>query len=159
MPIALFRVDERLIHGQVVIGWGSALRPDRYLVVDGPLAESGWEQELYDLGLPQGTTAEYLSPHTARSALDGWRESEVRSVVLTRDVTSMAELARGGLLRGEEINLGGIHFLKGREEVLPYLFLDSGDRTLLEELREEGVEVSARDLPRSPKVPLAVLLG
>ena len=159
MPIALFRVDERLIHGQVVIGWGSTLRPTRYLVVDGALAESGWEQELYDLGLPQGTTAEYLSPQAARSELDSWRESEVLSLLLTRDVASMAELAQGGLLRGEEINLGGIHFQKGREELLPYLFLNAGDRALLEELKEEGAEVSAQDLPGSPKVPLAVLLG
>ena len=47
MPIVLFRVDERLIHGQVVVGWGSKLRPDRFLVVDAALATSEWEQELY----------------------------------------------------------------------------------------------------------------
>ena len=33
VPLVLLRVDERLIHGQVVLGWGSALRPDRYIVV------------------------------------------------------------------------------------------------------------------------------
>ena len=46
VPIVLFRVDERLIHGQVVIGWGHELRPERYVVVDDDLAESPWEQEL-----------------------------------------------------------------------------------------------------------------
>ncbi|NIV57363.1 MAG: PTS transporter subunit IIB, partial [Actinobacteria bacterium] len=50
MPIVLHRVDERLIHGQVVIGWGHQLRPDRYVVVDDELAASDWEQDLYRLG-------------------------------------------------------------------------------------------------------------
>ena len=39
MPVVLCRVDERLIHGQVVIGWGHELRPDRYVVVDDEIAD------------------------------------------------------------------------------------------------------------------------
>ena len=34
MPIVLYRIDERLIHGQVVVGWGGQLRPDLFVVVD-----------------------------------------------------------------------------------------------------------------------------
>jgi mannose/fructose/N-acetylgalactosamine-specific phosphotransferase system component IIB len=52
MPIVLFRVDERLIHGQVVVGWGGPLHADRIVVVDDAIAGSPWEQELYCLGVP-----------------------------------------------------------------------------------------------------------
>ena len=52
MAIVLFRVDERLIHGQVVVGWGTRLHPNRIVVVDDDLAVSPWEQDLYTLGLP-----------------------------------------------------------------------------------------------------------
>ena len=52
MSIALYRVDERLIHGQVVVAWGNLLHPERIVVVDDALADSTWEQELYTLGLP-----------------------------------------------------------------------------------------------------------
>ena len=34
MPITLLRIDERLIHGQVVVGWGERLHMDRIVVVD-----------------------------------------------------------------------------------------------------------------------------
>jgi PTS system mannose-specific IIB component/fructoselysine and glucoselysine-specific PTS system IIB component len=44
MSIVLFRVDERLIHGQVVVGWGAELHPDRIIVVDDEIAHSQWEQ-------------------------------------------------------------------------------------------------------------------
>ena len=61
MSIVLFRVDERLLHGQVVIGWGNQLRPDRYLVVDEKLTVSGWEQDLYRLGAA-GTEVQFVTP-------------------------------------------------------------------------------------------------
>lgn len=159
MPILLYRVDERLIHGQVVVGWGSQLRPDRYLVVDALLANSEWEQELYILGVPERTGVEFVAPGPAREELPGWRESELRSTLLTRDIPTMLELARGGTLKGENLNLGGMHLRKGRVQALPYLFLDESDRVALKELAKEGVEISAQDLPGSPKVTLGSLLG
>jgi len=159
MPILLYRIDERLIHGQIVVGWGSQLRPDRYLVVDAALARSQWEQELYLLGVPDKAQAVFVSAEAAREELSGWRESALRSILLTPDIQTMLALARGGLLESESVNLGGIHLRKGREEVLPYLFLDETDRAGLRELEAEGVHVSAQDLPGSPKVTLDSLLG
>jgi mannose/fructose/N-acetylgalactosamine-specific phosphotransferase system component IIB len=61
-------------------------------------------------------------------------------------------------MEGEEVNLGGLHLREGREEVLPFLFLDDTDRSILRELAEEGVIITARDLPGSPKVGLESLL-
>jgi PTS system mannose-specific IIB component/fructoselysine and glucoselysine-specific PTS system IIB component len=159
MPILLYRVDERLIHGQVVVGWGSKLHPDRYVVVDRTVAQSQWEQELYALGIPPGTEAIFCTAEEAGRQLDTWRESKLRTVLLTRDVETMLELAREDDLRGREVNLGGIHFRKGREEVLSYLYLDEQDREALRELAARGVHVSARDLPGSPEIDLDDLTG
>jgi hypothetical protein len=69
VPIALFRVDERLIHGQVTVGWGVRLDPVRYLVVDDLLAESDWEQELYRLGTPSGVEVHFLRVAEAAAEL------------------------------------------------------------------------------------------
>ena len=159
MPIVLYRVDERLIHGQVVVGWGTQLRPHRYLVVDSALAQSEWEQELYVLGVPEGAEAVFVSTQLAREELSGWRSSSQRCILLTPALDTMLALAKGGLLEGEGVNLGGIHLRKGREEVLPYVYLDDEDRAVLRELEAEGVRVTAQDLPGSPKVPLESLLG
>jgi mannose/fructose/N-acetylgalactosamine-specific phosphotransferase system component IIB len=52
-----------------------------------------------------------------------------------------------------------LHLRKGREEVLPYLFLDPTDREVLQEMVAEGLRISAQDLPGSPKVSLENLLG
>jgi mannose/fructose/N-acetylgalactosamine-specific phosphotransferase system component IIB len=157
--IALLRVDERLIHGQVTVGWGARLQPTRYLVVDDELAQSDWERELMSLGAPSDALVEFLTVQTARGLLEEWISSTTRSVLLTRDLDHMVRLARGGLLEGMEVNLGGLHHAAGREEVLPYLFLTSQDRERIVELEEEGAIVSARDLPSSPRRNASDLLG
>lgn len=159
MSILLYRVDERLIHGQVVVGWGSRLDPDRYVVVDDALADSAWEQELYHLGVPEGAEASFVCVAEARRSLAAWRESERRIVILTRNVTTMLELARGRRLEGEQVNVGGIHHAPGREKVLDYLYLNETDRQGLRGLEAEGVAVSARDLPDARRVGLARLLA
>ena len=158
MSIVLFRVDERLIHGQVVVGWGSQLRPDRIIVVDDALADSQWEQELYTLGLPSELEPRFETVSDARQHLDNWRESSARVMVLTRDVATMRRLAANGLLQGDEVNIGGLHHDSGRRAVLPYVFLSDDEARELAALAEEGALISARDLPGSRRVPLDELL-
>jgi mannose/fructose/N-acetylgalactosamine-specific phosphotransferase system component IIB len=129
--IALFRVDERLIHGQVTVAWGNELGLDRYVVVDDHLPQADF----------------------ARGLLSRWAASSESSVVLTRDLDHMVRLARGGTLTGKSVNLGGIHHRPGRERVLPYLFLDSDDRQRIRALEAEGVTVTAQDLPGARATP------
>ena len=101
MPIVLLRVDERLIHGQVVVGWGGPLHADRIVVVDDDIAASPWEQELYCLGVPPETEASFSTVDDARASLREWRTGGRRVIVLVRGLETALRLAQGGLLEGE----------------------------------------------------------
>lgn len=158
MTIALLRVDERLIHGQVTVGWGTHLKPTRYVVVDDALAEQGWEQELYSLGTPAGAVAEFLTVEDARRRLPDLRATSEAVVLLTRDLDHMHRLSMGSALSGDSVNLGGIHYHEGRMRVLPYLFLSDADRDRIRRLLASGVEVGARELPGSHRTPARDLL-
>jgi len=158
MSVVLFRVDERLIHGQVVLGWGNRLRPDRIVVVDDDLAASTWEQELYVLGVPPEMSSEFLTVEQARTRLNPWQQDAERIVVLTRDVATMARLADGGIMRGVDVNIGGIHHAPGRREALPYVFLSPAEAGALRALAQQGAHVTARDLPATRAVELDELL-
>jgi mannose/fructose/N-acetylgalactosamine-specific phosphotransferase system component IIB len=158
MPIVLIRVDERLVHGQVTVGWGHRLHPDRYVVVDDVLPGSEWESDLYRLGAPSGTEVEFVTVPAARSSLDRWSESPSRTVLLLRDLDHLLRLAEDGRLTGASVNLGGLHHRTGRSEVLPYLFVEPEDLDRIRRLVREGVAVSAQDLPGSPIVSVERLL-
>mgnify|MGYP006178009941 CR=1 FL=1 len=94
----------------------------------------------------------------AGERLGGWQGSAERVLLLTRDVATMRRLAATGLLRGQEVNIGGIHHAPGRSQVLRYVFLGDGERQQLRELAEAGASVIARDVPGARGVPLDELL-
>ncbi len=159
MPVVLYRIDERLIHGQVVMGWGPELQPERYVVIDDELSTSEWEQDLTRLGLPEGVTAAFLCAAEAVAHVEGLETDPRNTVVLTRSVSAMASLAEQGFLRGKEVNVGGVHYAAGRTERLSYVFLNREEEEGLKTLEEAGAVVFARDLPGSRAVGLASLIG
>ena len=153
----LFRVDERLSHGQVVIGWGHELRPTRYVVVDDDLADSAWEQELYRLGA-DGAEVLFVSADAALRSLPSYLADATRTIVLARDVGTMRKLAESGAMEGRTVNFGGLHHGPGREKVLSYLHLSPSDIEDIGRMVDAGVRVQARDLPDAPRVDLAQAL-
>jgi mannose/fructose/N-acetylgalactosamine-specific phosphotransferase system component IIB len=158
VSVVLYRVDERLIHGQVIVGWGARLRPDRIVVVDDDLATSAWEQELYAMGVPDEVEAEFVAVATAIERLPEWQSNHERVLLLTRDIATLARTARSGLLRDEEVNIGGIHHAPGRTRVLRYVFLSDEERAELRHLGERGIRITARDLPGARPVDLHELV-
>ncbi len=152
MPIALFRVDERLIHGQVTVGWGARLGTDHYLVVDDALAGSDWEQELYRLGAPTGVAVTFVPVSEAAARLEEWTGTGATTVLLTRDLPSMVRLVEAAVTPVSSVNLGGIHHAPGRDRVLPFVSLGDAERTAIRALLDAGVRVEARDLPGTPAV-------
>ena len=141
------------------MGWGPQLRPEHFVVVDDELAASEWEQNLYRLGLPEAASVDFLSVVDAADRLDALEDDPRATIVLTRSVAAMVGLARGGALRGREVNVGGLHHAPGRTERLPYVFLDAEDEANLTALQDSGATVSARDLPSSRAVGLSSLLS
>ncbi|MFW5946949.1 MAG: PTS system mannose/fructose/N-acetylgalactosamine-transporter subunit IIB [Gemmatimonadota bacterium] len=158
MPVVLYRVDERLIHGQVVVGWGATLNPDRIVVADDVLAGSPWEQELYAVGVPPDVATEFVSVDTAIERLPVWQQGDDRVILLTRDIDSMLRLAAAGGMKGEHVNIGGVHHAPGRARVLRYVFLGDRERKALKALAAEGVKVAARDVPGARGVGFAKLV-
>jgi PTS system mannose-specific IIB component/fructoselysine and glucoselysine-specific PTS system IIB component len=157
MSILLTRVDDRLIHGQVVIGWGRPLALTRIVLVDRGVRTSSWEQELYRMAAPEEIALDFLAPEEAAPQLAGWSASRERVMVLAGSVATVAELARlapGGI---HQVNLGGIHAGTGRTERLSYIHLTPDELTALKHLADGGVEVTAQDVPSSRPVPLREL--
>ena len=110
------------------------------------------------MGLPSEVTPSFEPVSEARAHLDAWRQGKERVLVLTRDVGTMHRLAAAGAMRGDEINIGGIHYAPGREAILPYVYLSGDEIEHIKAIAGEGVRVAARDLPSGRKVDLKELL-
>jgi len=159
VSLELVRVDERLLHGQVLVAWGARLGIRDYIVVDDRLAESRWEQELYGSALAGDAAAEFLTVEAAVRRLPELDVAGRPAALLTRDTGTMRRLAERGALGGRRVTIGGLHDAPGRRKVLDYVYLGDEERRDLAEIARHGARVSARDLPTAPEVGLEQLLS
>jgi mannose/fructose/N-acetylgalactosamine-specific phosphotransferase system component IIB len=157
MPIVLCRIDDRLVHGQVVIGWGRPLDAEFVVLVDASVAASPWEQELYRMAVPLELEIRFATVEEAGPQLASWQAGDRRGIVLTGDIETMAALHRAAPAVMRRINLGGIHHRPGRRERLPYVYLTDDELRCLVALEAAGAEITAQDLPTSSPVPLRAL--
>lgn len=157
MTIVLNRIDDRLIHGQVVVGWGQPLGVKFIVLVDDAVAESDWEQELYRMGVPPEMEVRFHSADEAARLLDGFRTEPRPGILLTGDIATMQRLVDQGGVR--DVNVGGIHHRAGRTQHLRYVFLTADEQASLRALAARGAVVTAQDVPAARAVPLEELLS
>ncbi len=157
MTLALARVDDRLIHGQVVIGWGRPLGATFIVLVDDVVRASDWEQELYRLAAPPEVEVIFASVEEGATALSAWVARPDRGILITADVATMVALHDRAGGRLEAVNLGGIHHRPGRTQRLPWVYLSAEEFERLERLAATGVRITAQDVPATSAVPLESL--
>ncbi len=157
MSVILYRVDDRLIHGQVTVGWARALQPESIIIVDDEVATNTWEVMLFKSAAPDPLKVIVWSTEEAIKKLADAQGSEEKSFLLTRSLLTMVELIR----KGNEIpsvNLGGLHYSHGKTQILPYISFSDEDLDLIHYLSERGIEIDVRDVPTTEKKDIFDLL-
>lgn len=158
MPIELYRIDDRLIHGQVIVGWGQPMDLGFVVLVDDEVAGSEWERELYRMGVPPEVALYFASVDEAVVHLEEWRGDARHGILLTGDVDTMRRLTeRAPAIR--EVNVGGIHHRAGRTERLRYVFLNADEEQALRGMEAHGVTITVRDVPSARPLRLGDIAG
>ena len=158
MALELYRIDDRLIHGQVVVGWGQPLDLGFIVLVDDEVAASDWEQELYRMGVPPDMDVYFDGVEAAATNLERYQDDDRRGLLLTGDIDTMTRLVDSSdAIR--RVNVGGIHHRPGRTQRLRYVFLSPSEEEQLRALAGRNIEVTAQDVPAARPVPLDELLA
>lgn len=158
MTLELFRIDDRLIHGQVVVGWGQPLSLGFLVLVDDEVAGSDWEKELYRMGVPPEMDLYFESVESAAARLEAYRADKRAGMLLTGDIGTMRRLvaAAPGI---RSVMVGGIHHKPGRQARLRYVFLTADEEAQLRALADAGVTVTGQDVPQAQATALETLLA
>lgn len=155
MSFALHRIDDRLIHGQVLVAWGARYSPQRMWVVDDAVAASPWEKALFADAAPGidvrvYTVAEAAAAHAAEAGASGG------TFLLVRDLATARRLMEAGV-RVPSWNLGGLHYAPGKSKVNEYVYLDDADRLDARALLAAGIALDVQDVPASRAMTLVAL--
>ena len=154
--IALVRVDNRLVHGQVLEAWLPALDAHGILVADDEAAGNVLARSAMALAIPPKVSFQVLRVQAAAEMLrpGGAGPSAPRTLLLLRDVRDAAALHESGVSM-PRLNVGNVHYGVGRKQVSPSVFLDAGELAALQKLAGEGTRVEIRAVPSEQPLTLA----
>lgn len=158
MGVTLLRVDDRLIHGQVVEGWVPFLKVDLVIVVSDLAASDEIQTALMKMALPPTVGLLVLPVAKAAEVLNSSQVSARKALVLVPGPTEALALIEKGVAI-DRINVGGLHYTVGKVQLGRALFLDEKDRLALCALAAKGVRLEGRALPTDTEEDLAAALG
>ncbi|MFI5350858.1 MAG: PTS system mannose/fructose/N-acetylgalactosamine-transporter subunit IIB [Elusimicrobiota bacterium] len=157
MAIALLRVDDRLVHGQVVEGWLPTLKADLILVVSEAAAADPIQSALMKMAMPPSVGLLVLGVAAAAEALSSPQMGARRVLVLVPGPAEALALLKKGV-RVDRVNVGGLHFTVGKVQLGRALFLDEKDKDALREIAARGVRLEGQPLPSDPEEDLTTML-
>lgn len=155
--VVLVRIDDRLIHGQVVVGWAKSLNASRIVVANDKLAEDEFQKDLIGLATPAGMNILILKINEALSQIKRGEFEDGRTILLVAKPVDGLRLVEGGL-KIEEINVGGMRLFDDRRQVLPWVSVNEEEIDIFRKLADLGVKVEARAVPTDRKIDLLKLI-
>ena len=154
MSIVLARIDDRLIHGQVVVGWGNYLKPDRIILCSDSIASISWQKEIYESAGILAPNQITISIWTEEETIDYFNEDlskQEKIILLVETPQELLHLVEKGVPI-EVANVGGMHFKQGKRQIAQYIFVDEDDLKSFGALKSKNIILEGQDVPTSKKV-------
>ncbi len=158
MPISLVRVDDRLIHGQVVEAWIPHLNAELVVVAASAAAGDRTQIDLMELAMPEGTALAVLAVDRAAELLRSEEVAKKNTLVLAPGPQEVVELLEHGAAFSR-VNVGGLHYSAGRVQLGRAIFVSEKDREALRQLGCRGLRLEGRALPSDEETDVMELLG
>ena len=146
--VILIRVDDRLLHGQIICSWVPFIKADSLVVASDEAASDSLVSEIISAcGCNElSVIVKSVADTVAYLNGDGGAEARVMLVVgELRDAMRLYELG----MKFSSINLGNIHHEDNGRVITPSIIVNSEDEAVLRRLRDLGVSIEIRDIPRN----------
>lgn len=160
MSIVANRVDERLVHGQIMTSWAKHLQLKSVLVVDDGLSKDSFMASVLALAAPAGLDIRVLSVTDAASAVEQEETAGATMLLFKRidQAEALAKVLQDSAHPLGELNIGNIGSAPGRVQVTKNVFLSPEDKASLENLQGMGVDVFLQMLYTDPRTPVSEVL-
>jgi PTS system mannose-specific IIB component len=145
--IILYRVDDRLVHGQVAEGWVPHLQAEELAVVSDEIAGDELRRAIMRFATPEGVDLKIMTVAEAVDYLPGAEKSTRKVLLLLPGLAEAVALAGKGL-KIPSLNIGGMHYSAGKNlSIGKAIFLNDEDCAALKVLSASGIKIEGRGVP------------
>ena len=155
--LGLVRIDDRLIHGQVIAVWCKQRRFSRIVIVDDGVAADSFMQEVLSLAAPPGLQVDVFSIEDGK-VLNEDTSNWDTTMVLMKTPLAAKRLHDGGL-EYNALNIGGIGSGPGRKNIFKNIAASEEEIAALKYLRDKGVEITFLTVPGEKSRAFSDLVG
>ena len=156
MAIELLRIDDRFIHGQVVVGWCPYLNPDRLILCDDEISRSDWEIEIYREAATDYKTSVCSVEETVRLLENNEVACEKVLLIVESPAVTVKLLNLGVAIT--KVNVGGMHHQPGKRQVAPFIYINDEDLENFKILAHNHILIQGMDVPNCKPIDLIKLL-
>jgi len=156
MNIVLARIDERLIHGQVMTRWIKGLFVKRILVIDNKIAKDDFYIQVLKMTVAAGIELECLSAADAAKLINE-NTDDVNTLLLFKEIAPVKEMADAGYMV-ETLDIGNVGSSRIRKAITKQVFMSDEEVEIAKELNSRGMKIVIQMLPSDAEVDLIGLL-
>lgn len=146
MAIVLVRVDNRLIHGQILESWVPSMRADCIVVANDEVAGVAFQKMLMESAVPKGIKVAIGTIEEMARYLRSGKVNDHRVLLLFASPQDALEAHRLGV-DFSELNLGNLHGGKDKRRLSCTVALNDDDIDQLQALEDDGVKVVLQCVP------------
>jgi mannose/fructose/N-acetylgalactosamine-specific phosphotransferase system component IIB len=151
MDIALVRVDNRLVHGQILEAWVPFLRASCIVVVDDQVASDFFQETVIRMAVPREVQVIISGLKEFAETYSFTQGHGKKTIVLFSTVTAALAVHRLGF-RFAKLNIGNIYNENCRLCCTPSVLLSDTDISDMTSLHDEGVQIEVRRVPKEKPV-------
>jgi len=153
MKISLARIDDRLIHGQVVTSWSKETKCERIIVCNDEVAADPIRKTLLEQVAPPGVKANVLNIEKAIRVYNNPKYADVNAMLLFTNPTDVLRLVEGGVPL-KTVNIGGMSFKEGKKQITGTISVNDVDIEAFNKLNDLGIELEIRKVVADSKINL-----
>lgn len=157
MPINVARIDDRLIHGQVITTWVKNFDIEQVIIVNDKVANDTVQQSVLTMVAPPDLKVVVFGVDKFIEVL---KKAEIkrRTMLLFTNSIDVNRLVESGL-KLEKLNVGGMRMQEGRRNLSRAVAVTPDEEQAFRSLINNNVAVEIQMVPKDPIVELKTLLN
>lgn len=157
MDIALVRVDNRLVHGQILEAWVPFTKSSAIIVVDDQVASDFFRETVIKMAVPREveviiSNVEDFADHYK------YRTGRGKQAIVLFSVIADALRAFQGGFAFDKLNIGNVYSEECLKQCSPSVMLDGEDIKIIRTFLDAGVTIDVRRVPREKPIDILKLI-
>ncbi|HCT3999585.1 TPA: PTS sugar transporter subunit IIB [Salmonella enterica subsp. enterica serovar Agona] len=153
--VSLLRIDDRLIHGQVMTGWVKHINATKIIIIDDELVHDDFMISVLEMAVPNHMTLNIFNVAQAIDVLSNVKDDgeDDKIIILVKSPIPVLALLQGGV-NFEELIVGGMGVNEKRSRLYRNLAASDVERAAFREINQLGGPINIKVLPSDAPMEL-----